>query len=343
VFETRLPKFINEIRSVIDHELKRKLYRNLVFKGGGVRGIAYMGALEVLDEYRIVENIQRVAGTSAGAIAATLVSFRLSISETTELFNSLDFTKIPQSETRVKKWKFLRFKEEENYRRFIKKYGWYSSEYFYHWLEDIIADQCDGNGRSTFSDFQERDFRELYIVAANVSRQRAEVFSAAHTPDVAVADAVRMSMSIPIFFESLRFDGKKFGDGDYYVDGGLFDNFPMHIFDQDEFVGKSWFYREGINWETLGLFLYPDQYLQPVEPEIPDNVWEFLTLTLRNLYQSHQLTYYQTSTVDQHRTIEISDCGISSTDFEIDIGSEKYKQLYESGKQAARVFFGQEG
>jgi NTE family protein len=337
-----IPNFIDKIKSAIDHEFKRKLYKNLVFKGGGVRGIAYMGALEVLDEYRIVENIQRVAGTSAGAIAAALVSFRLSVPETKELFYSLDLSKIRQSETKDKKWKFIRFREEENYRRFIKKYGWYSTEYFYHWLEDIIASQCDGNGRSTFKDFQERGFRELYIVAANVSRQRAEIFSAAHTPDVAVADAVRMSMSIPIFFESLRFDGKQFGDGEYYVDGGLFDNFPMHIFDQDEFVGKNWFFREGINWETLGLFLYPDQYLKPMEPEIPDNVWEFLTLALRNLYLSQQLSYYQTNTVDQHRTIEISDCGISAIDFEIAIGSEKYQQLYESGKQAVRSFFGQE-
>jgi len=337
-----IPNFIEKIKSAIDHEFKRKLYKNLVFKGGGVRGIAYMGALEVLDEYRIVENIQRVAGTSAGAIAATIVSFRLSVPESKDLFNTLDFSKVPQSETKSRGRRLLRFPEEENYRRFINRYGWYSTEYFYHWLEDIIAAQCDGNGRATFTDFQERGFRELYIVAANISRQRAEIFSASHTPNVAVADAVRMSMSIPIFFESLRFDGKKFGDGDYYVDGGLFDNFPMHIFDQDEFVGKSWFFREGINWETLGLFLYPDKYLQPVEPEIPDNVWEFLTLAFRNLYQSHEISYYETSAVDQHRTIEISDCGISSIDFEIDVGSEKYQQLYESGKQAVRSFFGQE-
>ena len=52
-----LPKFLKQIKSTIDHEYKKSLYRNLVFKGGGVRGIAYMGALEVLDEYRIVENI----------------------------------------------------------------------------------------------------------------------------------------------------------------------------------------------------------------------------------------------------------------------------------------------
>lgn len=334
-----LPNFLKQIKSAIDHEYKKNLYRNLVFKGGGVRGIAYMGALEVLDEYRIVDNIECVAGTSAGAIAAALLSFGLEIPETKTLFNSLDLSKIPQSATKVRRWNLPRFAEEENYRRFITKYGWYSSEYFYHWLESIIADQCGGDGRASFIDFQKRGFRDLYIVAANVSRQRPEVFSAAQTPDVAVADAVRMSMSIPMFFEALQFDGKSFGSGDFYVDGGLFDNFPMHIFDQPEFSRRNWSYRDGVNWETLGLFLYPDKYLHPTDPEIPDNVWEYLTLALRNLYQSHQLTSYETNVVDQHRTIEISDCGISTTDFEIAVEGEKYNLLYESGKKAVRDFF----
>jgi NTE family protein len=334
-----LPNFVSQIRSAIDHEFKRGLYRNLVFKGGGVRGISYLGALEVLDEYRIIDNIKRVAGTSAGAIAATLLSFRLDIPESRDIFNSLDFTKVPQVETKPIKRRFLRIPEEQSSRRFFRDFGWYSSEYFYHWVLDVIAKQCEGNPRATFSDFRDYGFRDLFIVATNISRKRAEVFSADHTPDVAVADAVRMSMSIPIFFESLRFNGSTLGDGDYYVDGGLYDNFPAHIFDKPEYAGRGWAFRDGVNWETLGLFIYPDKFLQPSEPEIPDNVWEYLTLALSNLYYSHDLANYQTSSVDQHRTIEISDRGISSTDFNIKSGDEKYQALYESGRDAVNDFF----
>lgn len=334
-----LPNFVKNIKSKIDLEFKKNLYKNLVFKGGGVRGIAYMGALEILDELGIVDNIQRVAGTSAGAIAATLVSFRLSIPETKALFNSLDITKIPQCMTEKRKLKFWQSEKDECYSRFFENYGWYSSQYFHQWIEDIIAGQCEGNGRATFAEFQERGFRELYIVAANVSRHRAEVFSAKDTPHVAVADAVRMSMSIPIFFEALRFDGQEFGSGDYYVDGGLFDNFPMHIFDQDEFAGKSWAYRDGVNWETLGLFLFPDELRHQADPEIPEDVWEFLTLALRNMYNSHQISNYQTNPVDKHRTIEISDCGIKAVEFDIEPGSEKYHQLHTSGQEAVHSFF----
>ncbi len=47
-------------------------FRNLVFEGGGVKGIAYVGAIKVLEEKGIMPNIVRVGGTSAGAINAVL-------------------------------------------------------------------------------------------------------------------------------------------------------------------------------------------------------------------------------------------------------------------------------
>ncbi len=334
-----LPKFVDRIKSRFDHGFKKRLYRNLVFKGGGVRGIAYMGALEVLDDLGIVDNIERVAGTSAGAIAAALVSFRLKADETRDLFNSLDIPRVAQSLTDERDQKFWEPKRDDNYRRFFSSYGWYSSQYFHRWLEGVIAGQCDGNGRATFREFKERGFRDLYVVAANVSRHRAEVFSAVDTPDVAVADAVRMSISIPIFFEALRFDGRQLGQGDYYTDGGIYDNFPMHIFDDEAYVSQNWAFREGINWETLGLFLYPEKIASLSEPELPENVWQFLLLSLRNMYDAHQISNYQTNPVDKHRTIEISDCGITAVDFDIELGSEKYHQLYASGQQSVRTFF----
>lgn len=48
-------------------------FRNLVFEGGGVKGIAYVGALGVLEERKITLNIERIGGTSAGAINAILL------------------------------------------------------------------------------------------------------------------------------------------------------------------------------------------------------------------------------------------------------------------------------
>ena len=45
-------------------------FKNLVFEGGGAKGIAYLGAMEVLEKKDILKNIERIGGASAGAINA---------------------------------------------------------------------------------------------------------------------------------------------------------------------------------------------------------------------------------------------------------------------------------
>jgi NTE family protein len=290
----------------------------------------------------VLKQIDRVAGTSSGAIAATLVSFQKDVSQTLDVFNTLDLQKVPQKAVNGNGRNIIHLKNSENYTRLFEKFGWYSSIYFHQWLQSIIADQCRGNPRATFSDFKKLGYRDLYIVASNLSRHRAEVFSAENTPDVAVADAVRMSMSIPLFFEALRFNGSRFGSGDYFVDGGLFNNYPIHIFDQPKYARASNQYRDGINWETLGLFLFPSNLRDEALVDDPKNLWEFLDLTVRSLYDSHQVSNLAENVADQQRTIEIDDCGISATHFDLSPDSKEYKHLFSAGRAAAEKFFGKQ-
>ena len=64
---------------------------NLAFKGGGVLGIAYAGAIQVLQDQKILQQVQRVAGTSAGAITAALVSLKYTAEEIYSIVQSTDF------------------------------------------------------------------------------------------------------------------------------------------------------------------------------------------------------------------------------------------------------------
>ena len=335
-----LKDIIKNLVSKIEKSPPDKRYRNLVFKGGGVRGIAYLGALEILEERGILQNIERLAGTSAGAIAATLVSFRLSMKETFAIFDGLNLAQIAQGGNNEdgKALKILPLKNTEGYKRIFERYGWYSSEYLHQWLQAVIAKQCGGNGRATFNDFRRLGFRDLHIIAVNLSRRRAEDFSYETTPDVAVADAVRMSISIPIIFEALRFDGEKFGDGDYYVDGGLYLNYPISLFDQASYVKNKQAFIGGINWETLGLFLVSSTKELENEPAYPENIWEFLNLTIQCIYDSHQFSGVQQKPVDLQRSALINDCGVSPVMFNIERGGQEYRCLIESGRQAMRDF-----
>jgi NTE family protein len=281
-----------------------------------------------------------VAGTSAGAIAAALVSFRIPADEILDLFDTLDLSRIPQkSIVGVRKEKILPIANPGSYKRLFENYGWYSSEYFYQWMSQVIAKYCGNNERATFTDFNAAGFRELYIVASNISRHRPEVFSFKTTPDVAVADAVRMSMSIPLYFEALRFDGHQFGEGDFYVDGGIYNNYPLQVFDDRSYLSDPSRFDEGVNWETLGLFLAPDEEKYTHTAEYPKNLWEFTALAGKNYYDSHQMAGLKNNILDEKRTITISDCGVSSVDFDIKPGSDTYNQLFESGKKAVKEYF----
>ena len=68
--------------------------KNLVFEGAGIRGIAYSGAIKVLEEKNLLQNIERVGGTSAGAITALLLSLGYNADEITQLINSTSFKKV---------------------------------------------------------------------------------------------------------------------------------------------------------------------------------------------------------------------------------------------------------
>lgn len=68
-------------------------FRNLVFEGGGVKGIAYVGAMDVLEKAGILKEIVRVGGTSAGAINAVLFASGYSNAEQRRIMGDLDFNK----------------------------------------------------------------------------------------------------------------------------------------------------------------------------------------------------------------------------------------------------------
>jgi NTE family protein len=205
-------------------------------------------------------------------------------------------------------------------------------------MESVIADNCAGNGRATFADFQVRGFRELHVVATNISTHEMTVFCAQNTPDVAVVDALLMSQSIPFYFEALQFDGRQFGSGDYYADGGIVNNFPIHIFDDPRFaVGNRWFIH-GNNWETLGLHLHTPKDC-PKRFRSVNSVISYMGNLFEALFEAQEVAFAN-NPVDQQRSINISNCCVTTLDLDIRPipGNPKYDKLFLSGYEAAQQY-----
>jgi NTE family protein len=317
------------------------LFRNLVFEGGGVKGIAYIGAMKVLEEKGILTNIKRVGGTSAGAINAVLLGLNFSLTETEQILRQLDFNKVLDDS-----WGVIR-----DIDRLVHKFGWYKGDFFRDWIAELIK-QKTGNSDATFYDVaqmkQASRFRDLYFVGTNLSTGFAEVFSYEHTPRWCVADAVRISMSIPLFFAA-----KYSPRGDCYVDGGVLDNYPIKLFDRERYVDthstEPDYYKEHnaqleaegkkispyvFNQETLGFRLdtakeiavFRDQ-AEPAEEKI-DDFFDYAKCFIKTILNSQDSAHLHSD--DWHRTIYIDTLGVQTTDF--DLADEKKDALVASGK-----------
>ena len=95
---------------------------NLVFEGGGVRGIAYGGALEALAKAALLPKIQRAAGTSAGAITACLAALKYSAVEISTIIAHMDLAS---------------FEDKEREFRRLKDFGIYEGQVFLEWISEF--------------------------------------------------------------------------------------------------------------------------------------------------------------------------------------------------------------
>lgn len=329
---------------------------NLVFMGGGVLGVAYPGALDYLFRNGKLNYLKRVAGTSSGAIAACITSLALSIDEIRETADSLDLQNVPhkgefETVSVIDSAKAILLENSRDIietffgdmnclYRLVSNYGWYSSEYFYHWLRAVIAEQFNNKKQPpyTFSDFQkpelhknDRPFHELYIIGTNLTTGSSQVFSHETTPDMEVALAVRISISIPLFFEAVRIKQESAGGStlDYfYCDGGVLNNYPIRLFDSYRYSTKL---VRGANMQTLGVRFKSSNPVNNIS-NLLDYIWSLVTA-----YTHVQQDNYYNSPLDIIRSISIDPAGISPIDFSL--SPTVRKMLYQQGYAAAAEFF----
>ncbi|MDD2203241.1 MAG: patatin-like phospholipase family protein [Bacilli bacterium] len=310
--------------------------KNLIFEGGGVLGVSYLGAVDYLDEIGILPQIEKVAGSSAGAITACLLSFNTSFNELKIIASSLDYKKIPQKEKTelrdinddIKKEFEKLFDDINCVHRLINNYGWYSTKYFYNWIKEVIANQFDKKKKQppyTFEDFENEElhlnnkiFKDLYIIGTDISFKTSVVFSYATTPKMEVAEAVRISMSVPLYFEAVKINNKT--NNYIYADGSLMRNYPINLFDYN-----------GINYETLGM-----QFKNKTKYTETKNTIDYISNVFNTLLKVQE-DIYNNDKLNQGRTININTGGISALDF--NISNSDYKFLYKQGYEAALDYF----
>lgn len=322
-------------------------FRNLIFEGGGVKGLGYVGALRILQEKGILQNIKRVGGTSAGAIAALLVGLNFSSEEIEIILKNQNFQNFLDGS-----WGLIR-----NIDRLITKQGWYKGEYFRNWIGQLIESKM-GNPNASFKDIAEADaskgFRDMFFIGTNLSTRDAAVFSFETTATMSLADAVRISMSIPLFFVSVK------NKDDVYIDGGVIDNYPIKLFDRLKYVekysSKTEYYEKYnnalpntaaqinpyvYNKETLGFRLDSTDEIAlfsgQAEPKHykSDDLFSFTWNLIEIFTESQQRQHLHSD--DWQRTIYIDTLGVKTTQFDLTL--DEKNALVASGFEHTKRYF----
>jgi len=227
---------------------------DLVMEGGGVKGLGTAGAVIALLDAGYT--FPRVAGTSVGAVAAAFTAAGADSAGLRAVMSRLELTRIPDRRGPLP--------VVGEGLSLLLRGGAYPGD----WFRDFLAQELKRLGVRTFADLRrddpggdpslttpDRRYR-LVVTATDVTNGRLLRlpwdYSLFHLdPDEqSVADAVRMSLSIPFYFTPCTLADPVAGTTSTIVDGGVLSNFPIEIFDRTD--------GQPSRWPTFGIRLLPD-------------------------------------------------------------------------------------
>ena len=307
---------------------------DLVLEGGGVKGTALLGAVTEMVKRDDPYIVQRIAGTSAGAIVAGFLAAGLSVDRLKQIMLVEDFST---------------FEDESALFKHFKKLGegigliFHEGLFVGDTLHTFIAETLAEGGVHTWKDLVRPDpdlpaeqQYKLVVVVSDVSRGRELRLPWDYQTELGldpntqpVADAIRASASIPFFFRPVHLQASRaFSAGHGYVlgtDGGMLSNYPIDIFDR---VNNP-------RWPTLGVKLSAKTQVSQAQWTQNANPIELARSLLETLLNAQDALHID-DPYYADRTIFVDTSGYSATDFQLT--NNQKNDLFDKGEAAAEKF-----
>ncbi len=313
---------------------------DIVLEGGGVKGTGLVGAITALSKAVEPYTFHRVAGTSAGAIVASLVAAGYTTDELNTIMTDLDFSQFEDEHGLLDHLGVL----GEGLGLLVHE-GLFEGKFLHDWIAKTLA----AKGVHTWADLKDEDpgsslppeqQYKLVVIVSDVSRGRMlrlpwdyRTLLGVDPDTQSVADAVRCSAGIPFFFRPFHMKADPTvtqGHGDILcTDGGMLSNFPVGIFDRTD--GKP------PRWPTFGIKLSARQSLQQASWDPDADAISLAKSLVGTMQNAHDQVYVDDPSVSS-RTVFVDTTGYNATDFHL-TGADKAK-LYQNGLGAGQKFLG---
>ncbi|MFB4159143.1 patatin-like phospholipase family protein [Geomicrobium sp. JSM 1781026] len=281
-----------------------------VFEGGGIRGIAFAGAISAMEEQGV--EWVRLAGTSVGSVVAALLAAGYTSKEIRAMLETLDYEQL-----RGRTW-VNRIPIIGTLYNLLFHLGIYKNNYLESWVHERLREK----GIQTFADLPNE---RLKIIASDITNGQMLVFPDDlprynMTPkDLNISKAILMSTSMPFFYRPVVWKTKN-QKKSYIIDGGLLSNFPVWLFDVED-----------PEFPTFGFHFIKEEIRANATIPTPFHLFQNI---FRTMMQAHDLRHFNENTSE--RTIKIDTGEITATDFELN--REEMQFLYNSGYESARTF-----
>jgi predicted acylesterase/phospholipase RssA len=209
-------KIDEEINKLIGKSEKNNIIDKdtLVLSGGGLSGILYIGVFKALEELNILKNIKTIVGVSVGTMHSCMYLMGYTIKELQKFGETFDSKRL----TSIKDINSLSFN------KIFIEYGLDNGEAFKKVFAKV-AKQKNINPEITLLEFYNLNKIKFIIGVTNVDKLEEEYFSYDRTPNVKLVDALRATISIPIYFTPHKINNT------FYIDGGCMNNFPVDYSD----------------------------------------------------------------------------------------------------------------
>jgi predicted acylesterase/phospholipase RssA len=290
------------------------------FEGGGVLGIGEVGSLVRLKELGGLNNIKSVVGTSVGSIISAALGCGASIDFIKDAMFGIDLQSFKDGSC------FL-----GNAVRFIKKggYGWYKGDEIENFMGRVLK-ELTGSEDITFSEAYNTYKIRLTIVYFSVTYGKTRYADYKSQPHLKIKEAVRRSSAIPAFYNAVW--EKRVGKTrDVIVDGGITDNYPLHVLKEQSCPTKHILGFKLCSVEEINEYKEDaGEEVEDIDYGEPKNIYDYVMRLIGHLHS--QALRYHVKEDDWKLTVKIDIGKYQTTDF--DITTDELIWLFNQGKDA---------
>ena len=186
----------------------------LLLGSGGVKGFLTIGSLMFFEKTKLLKNIKKVVGISIGSVVGLFYVIGCSATEILEI--SL-MTQLSEVMTNI------------DIVNIMKTNGLVSHDVFRKRMNDKVMEKF--GFVPTLHQLYMMTGYEFEVVVTNLDKDEAEYFNHQTQPKLSCVEAVLMSMSIPLLFQTYIYNNH------IYVDGAICDPFPIHRYSKDKVFG----------------------------------------------------------------------------------------------------------